>query len=318
MRRLLAVCLTLSMLLALCACSSETEMGSASENRNGGYETLISTESSTSETEVVDDNSENINTEESKADSSVTEDTRDPINNPTTPKEDKVPKPESTTPSVATKPNSTEKVDQGTDLPSEKIEETKPELVYNTFDKPLNEYVHMNVKTEAGEYVAFMDVFMVDAKSNEETLKLKFKEKFGFEPTGKISREYQGEYVVSGYTTPQHVYRYTISDSTYPLLEDEFYVITKKICADGSPWVGFSVPGNLDTMDTSSKVSKLLSEMNQLFCDWSGYDASYMASNDDKFMVNMISVAGWMRTKEGKVVEVIYRYTRGINVPFNK
>ena len=75
MRRLLAVCLTLSMLLALCACSSETEMGSASENRNGGYETLISTESFTSETEVVDDNSENINTEESKAESSVTEDT---------------------------------------------------------------------------------------------------------------------------------------------------------------------------------------------------------------------------------------------------
>lgn len=313
MRRLLAVCLMISMLFTLCACSSKTDINSVSENRSEGYETVLSTESSMHETKETDKESDDVSIEGTKSDSSFAEETKEPVQAPTSPKEDDASGDDTTI--SATKPSTTEKEEQNSNDPSEETEEINPEVIYKTFDKPLNKFLHKNIQTESGEYIAFMDVFMIDDKSNEDGLKSKFKEAFGFEPTGAILKEYQGEYIVSEHTTPQHIYRYTISDSTYPLLEDDFYIITRKICADGSPWVGFSVPGNLDTMDTSSKVSKLLSEMNQLFYEWSGYDASYVASNDDKFMVNMISVAGWMRTKDGRVVEVVYRYTRGINIP---
>jgi hypothetical protein len=40
-----------------------------------------------------------------------------------------------------------------------------------------------------------------------------------------------------------------------------------------------------------------------------------MREHKDKFYINMISQAGMMRTKDGRVLEVVYRYTRGINMP---
>ena len=45
------------------------------------------------------------------------------------------------------------------------------------------------------------------------------------------------------------------------------------------------------------------------------YLSCVMKNSFGKFMVNMISQAGLMRTLDGKVTQVVYRYTRGVNMP---
>ena len=121
--------------------------------------------------------------------------------------------------------------------------------------------------------------------------------------------------MVDGYEGAQKIYQYTIEDSTYPLITDEFYVVKKKICADGSGWCGFPIPCSMDNMDNSQRVQNLLLDMREMFCEWYDVDYSYVTSNRDKFMVNMISEAGLMRTEDGRVLNVVYRYIRGINMP---
>ena len=113
------------------------------------------------------------------------------------------------------------------------------------------------------------------------------------------------------------VYRYEIKDSTYPLLTDDFYVITRKICVDGSPWVGFSVPIDFYNEEFTQQTYDLLPVMYDEFCDWTGCDTDYINVNPEKFCVNYVSVAGKMRTEDGKVTDVAYRYIRGINIPVN-
>ena len=197
---------------------------------------------------------------------------------------------------------------------------TETVKTYNRFEKSIGVYESKNLPSESDYYEercpAWIEVYSVGKNVDIEVeIKEKFKAAFGYDANEKVNCSYVGEYFVDGYDSAQQIYQYRIKDLTYPLLQDEFYVIKKKLCTDGSPWVGFVVPGSLDTMDTSSRVTKLLNEMNQQFSDWSEYSLEYMRENKDKFYINMISQAGMMRTKDGRVLGVVYRYTRGINMP---
>lgn len=193
-----------------------------------------------------------------------------------------------------------------------------PTVTIPTFTKTVYVYEHKNIETATGsdDYYAWLNVYCInDNTSNKNDFQNEFKSVFGYMPTAKIQSKYIGEFLVDGYEGVQKIYQYTIEDSTYPLITDEFYVVKKKICADGSGWCGFPVPCSMDNMDNSQRVQNLLLEMREMFCEWYGVDYSYVTSNRDKFMVNMISEAGLMRTEDGRVLNVIYRYIRGINMP---
>ena len=193
-----------------------------------------------------------------------------------------------------------------------------PIVTIPTFTKSVNVYEHKNIETATGsdDHFAWLSVYCInDNTSNKNDFQNEFKSIFGYMPTAKIQNKYIGEFLVDGYEGVQKIYQYTIEDSTYPLITDKFYVVKKKICADGSGWCGFPVPCSMDNMDNSQRVQNLLLEMREMFCEWYGVDYSYVTSNRDKFMVNMISEAGLMRTEDGRVVDVIYRYIRGINMP---
>ncbi|MGN0492246.1 MAG: hypothetical protein ACI4F7_01250 [Acutalibacteraceae bacterium] len=193
---------------------------------------------------------------------------------------------------------------------------------YSKFDKQIGVYETKNLPSVSSYYddrcPAWIGVYSI-GKSEiiEKEIIEKFNVSFGYYANESVACSYVGRYTVDGYDEPKEIYQYTIQDLTYPLLDDEFYVITKKICDDGSAWVGFPVPGNLDTMDTSYRVSQLLNQMDQMFCEWTGYSMEYMRSNKDKFLIDMVSVAGKVRTKDGQVLDIVYRYTRGVNMPIN-
>lgn len=214
---------------------------------------------------------------------------------------------------------------------SSKSEETEnknnsssaPQNNYSKFDKKIGVYETKNLPSVSSYYdnkcPAWIGVYSVGKNvKTENEIKEKFNAAFGYYANESVVCTYVGKYIIDGYNEAQEIYQYTIQDVTYLLLQDEFYVIKKKICDDGSAWVGFPVPGTLYTMDTSSRVSDLLNQMDEIFCEWTGYDMKYMRSNKDKFMIDMISVAGKMRTTDGKVIDVVYRYTRGVNMPVNK
>ena len=193
-----------------------------------------------------------------------------------------------------------------------------PTVTIPTFTKTVYVYEHKNIETATGsdDYYAWLNVYCInDNTSNKNDFQNEFKSVFGYMPTAKIQSKYIGEFLVDGYEGVQKIYQYTIEDSTYPLITDEFYVVKKKICADGSGWCGFPVPCSMDNMDNSQRVQNLLLDMREMFCEWYGVDYSYVTSNRDKFMVNMISEAGLMRTEDGRVLNVIYRYIRGIDMP---
>lgn len=188
---------------------------------------------------------------------------------------------------------------------------------FETYSGKLGECEHEDrFVPEWDVYAAYITAaYIGDSEENEAHIKTEFARIFGYEAVEEVSKTLIGTFLIEGNETPQQIYTYEILDKTYPLLVDDFYVITKKICSDGSAWIGFSVPGNIYSMDQSSKVAELLSEMNEEFCEWTGYDMEYIRNNKDKFAVNRVSSAGWRRTKDGQLVELVYRYTRGFGLP---
>lgn len=220
----------------------------------------------------------------------------------------------------SSKPDANDKMEDNSNsstTTTPQTESTKP-LEYEKFSYSIGVYEHKNIEKEEGseDYYAYLSVYSTNNNSEQlSSFKKEFKGNFGYDPTDTINCKEIGTFMVTGFDKPTKVYQLTIYDDTYPLITDDFYVVKKKICADGSAWVGFPMPCSLDDMDTSEKARQLLSEMNNTFCEWTGYDYSYITSNEDKFMVNMISQAGLMRTLDGKVTQVVYRYTRGINMP---
>lgn len=214
-----------------------------------------------------------------------------------------------TSPSTTT-PNTTSNTNSSTTTTSQTYETFTEEIgVYTTKNLPSeNPYSEFDCPAWIGVY----SVGKSDAVSNQ--IKVKFREAFGFDATAEVACTYIGKYNVAGYSMAQDIYQYTIKDLTYSLLVDEFYVIKKKICDDGSPWVGFATPDPYDY----DLLQQLLKEKMKVFCEWTGYTEQEVYYETDKFFALGLSDAGWMRTTDGQVVKVLYRYTRGINIPISK
>ena len=104
--------------------------------------------------------------------------------------------------------------------------------------------------------------------------------------------------------------------SDLPVLEDKFFVVYTKVCDDGSPWVGFCVPGSLESHTAHEQLPELIEEMYIMFPEYSGFSWDYINSHPDKFNVNYLSEA-WMITPEGETIQVVYHYIRGLNTGFS-
>ena len=315
MKKIITFLVVVCFCLSLAACSNNNNIGGPSSS--GTAQSVIDTD----ETETASNNEG----ASSKTESDITE--SKPFNTSTNNATDTT-KPNSSTTTAATqnnkssgitKPN-TSKDPEKTELSTTESNPIKePEAPqYETFAHAIGDYIIQNVEKEKGSdgYYAYLSSYTLD---NSETYRknfiAKFESLFGYKPNAKLVCTTIGTFKVKGYKDPKVVYQISVSDDTYPLITDEFYVVKKKICADGSAWVGFPLPCSMDNMESSARVSNLLKEMNNTFCEWTGYDYSYITQNDDKFMVNMISEAGKMRTLDGKITDVVYRYTRGINMP---
>ena len=186
---------------------------------------------------------------------------------------------------------------------------------YDAFEGELDvyEYVNKPVETTSFDYAAYMGVYKTNNTSQQE-FKYKFEEVFGFQPTYNINCEYLGIFTVEGYNSPQEIYHYTIEDYTYDLFTDEFYKVYRQLCTDGSPWVGYVIPGNLDTMESSERTDALYEEMLSDFTEWTGYSLEYMTEHPDTFDVGCFTEPH-MRTTDGKVIQVVYRFTRAYGLP---
>lgn len=186
---------------------------------------------------------------------------------------------------------------------------------YEIFKCELDVYEYENkpVETISFDYAACLSVYKNNNTSHQE-FKNKFEEYFGFPPTGNINCEYLGTFIVDGYASPQNIYHYTIEDYTYDLFTDEFYKVFRQICTDGSPWVGFVLPGNLDTMESSERTDALYEEMLDDFTEWTGYSLEYMEEHPESFDVGCFTEP-YMRTTDGKVIQVVYRVTRAYGLP---
>lgn len=186
---------------------------------------------------------------------------------------------------------------------------------YEIFKGELDVYEYENkpVETISFDYAACLSVYKNNNTSHQE-FKDKFEEVFGFQPTCDIKCEYMGTFIVDGYNSPQEIYHYTIEDYTYDLFTDEFYKVYRQICTDGSPWVGYVLPGNIDTMESSERTDTLYEEMLNDFTEWTGYNLEYMAEHPKSFAIANVTEP-YVRTVDGRVIQVVYRFTRAYNLP---
>lgn len=186
---------------------------------------------------------------------------------------------------------------------------------YEIFTGELDVYEHENkpVGTTSFDYAACMSVYKADNTSHQE-FKNEFEKHFGFQPTSNINCEYLGIFTVEGYNSPQEIYHYTIEDYTYDLFTDEFYKVYRQLCTDGSPWVGYVIPGSIETMEKSERIDALTDEMLEDFTKWTGYSLEYMAEHPKTFAVANVTEP-YVRTVDGKVIQVVYRFTRAYGLP---
>ena len=207
--------------------------------------------------------------------------------------------------------------DKGNDAEQPNQPEVDIVETYEVFNEELNVYEHKNLDSVGySEYdcAAWLSVYKTDNTSQEE-FKCKFEECFGFQPTYEIKCESLGKFIIDGYAEPQEIFHYYIEDYTYPLLKQDFYVIERKICTDGSPWVGFPVSGDIGNMEYCENFSQLVQDLEKEFYDWTGYDREFINANRDKFTFHYLSQAGYMRTDEGQVVQVVFWYIRAYGLP---
>lgn len=177
-----------------------------------------------------------------------------------------------------------------------------------------------NVKYETGqkgeyEYAAVAEMYVCGSEDTkaEASLKKEFKEAFGFTATAKVTKKYIGEFTVDGKEEAQKVYCYQIYDTTYPLCDNEMYVIYHQKCSDGSPWVGFCIYGTMDTLATEANTTryrKLEKQMLEEFEKVVGKSIEEMEKLPNKYSIDNISQAGTVRTKNRTLVDVLYIYCR--------
>lgn len=193
-----------------------------------------------------------------------------------------------------------------------------PKENYKEFNKKIGAYHTDNVKYEYlknhFDYSAYIQIYTLNkSSSNESNIINEFKKHFGFAPTAKVTVEKVGTYLVSGKV--ETVYSYSIDDKTYPFVDHQLYDVYHQICTDGkSHWVGFAIEGGADDdwgkLMSTSKVQALKNEMYKTFYEKSGYSAEYIASHEGDFCMGYISQAGTMRTRDGRLIEVLYIYCR--------
>ena len=316
MKKIIAFLVVLCLCVSLVACSSDNSSSSSVIGTTQSTDSAKTTEThSDDETPSTVPESEPVESKPSEPSVSTNQESSTSSTTAPNTVESNTTSDKATTPTTK-EPEKTE----STTTTSKPIKEPEPPK-YETFAHTIGIYTIQNLEKQKGsdDYYAHLSSYTLDkSETYRKEFIAKFASAFGYEPTAEIVCKTLGTYHIDGLKEPMEVYEFYINDDTYPLITDEFYLVKKKICADGSAWVGFPIPCSMDNMESSTRVSKLLTEMNNTFCNWTGYDYSYISQNKDKFMVNMISEAGKMRTLDGKVTDVIYRYTRGVNMPIDK
>lgn len=174
------------------------------------------------------------------------------------------------------------------------------------------------------EQAAFIEVYSLTKADNVlDDLAAEFENVYGFTPS--LGDKYcctsvcekVGTYMVGGYTEPQTVYHYSITDKTYIYITNPMYEMYVQEADDGSVWVGYCIYATMDTVGTERnkpEVRKLDQEMYATFEDLIGLSRSEMNAykEDLELRIGYISEAGTVRSVHSDgLVDVLYIYCRG-------
>ena len=245
MKRLFVLFLAVVLCICLFGCSNAEQSGPTTSSdvvsitetidKEGPIKEESSSDSDSSTS--ASDNSSPSNsipneTDKNSSTSSLNENNNKPETPTTTSKDEK----------PSSKPETTDKKEDknnnSTTTPPQ-TESSKP-FEYEKFCHSVGVYESKNIEKKEGseDYYAYLSVYSTKNDSEQiASFKKEFEEIFGFEPTDTINCIELGTFMVSGLDKATKVYQLTVHDDTYPLITDEFYVVKKKICADGSAWV---------------------------------------------------------------------------------
>ena len=206
-------------------------------------------------------------------------------------------------------------------------EETKH--AYETFSGTIGSFNAHNLAytdwkgdTEKAAYIEIYTVEKNDEVLND--LATEFEKVYGFAPSlgdkyrCTSSCEKMGIYVVDGYSEPQTVYHYSITDKTYIYITNPMYEVYVQEAADGSVWVGYCIYATMDTIGaerSKAEVQALDQEMYATFEALIGLSRSEMNDYKDELdlRIGYISEAGTVRSAHANgLVQVLYIYCRGI------
>lgn len=211
-------------------------------------------------------------------------------------------------------------------------EETKP--AYETFSGVIGSYnAHNLAYTDwkgDTEQAAYIEIYTVEKNDDVlNALAAEFEKVYGFAPSlGDKYRctsacEKVGIYMVDGYSEPQSVYHYSITDKTYIYITNPMYAVYTQQCADGSVWVGYCVYATMDTIGEErgkAEVQALDQEMYATFEELIGLSRSEMSAYKEELelKIGYISEAGTVRSSHANgLVQVLYIYCRGIPLNSN-
>lgn len=211
-------------------------------------------------------------------------------------------------------------------------DETKP--AYETFSSVIGSYnAHNLAYTDwkgDTEQAAYIEIYTVEKNDDVlNALAAEFEKVYGFAPSlGDKYRctstcEKVGTYMVAGYSEPQSVYHYSITDKTYIYITNQMYAVYTQQCADGSVWVGYCVYATMDTIGEErgkAEVQALDQEMYTTFEELIGLSRSEMSAYKEELelKIGYISEAGTVRSSHANgLVQVLYIYCRGIPLNSN-
>ena len=200
---------------------------------------------------------------------------------------------------------------------------------YETFSGTIGNYnAHNLAYTDwkgDTEQAAFIEVYTIEKNDDVvNDLAAEFEKIYGFAPS--LGNQYRctssceklGTFMEDGYSEPQTVYHYTITDKTYIYITNEMYEVYVQQCDDGSVWVGYCIYATMDTIGeerNKSEVQVLDQEMYATFEELIGLSRSEMSAYKEELelKVGYISEAGTVRSVHSdKPVQVLYIYCRGI------
>ena len=174
------------------------------------------------------------------------------------------------------------------------------------------------------EQAAFIEVYVVEKNDSVlKNLSVEFEKVYGFAPglgdkyRASSSCEKVGTFMVQGYSDPQTVYHYTITDKSYIYITNPMYQVYTQTADDGSIWVGYCIYATMDTLGNERnkpEVQALDKEMYATFEKLIGLSRGEMNAYKEELglRIGYISEAGTVRSahKDG-LVNVLYIYCRG-------